>query len=109
MLHSEGQAHRLARSAVLPAFRAADPRMPAEVEGRYAELRGSRADGTPCDPAKEFCVPMVARATIDLLGCEDAVTPAPAVRPHSVPRYRGWWYGGPSAVLASWNWSVLVS
>ena len=76
MLHSEGQAHHTARSAVLPAFRAADPRMPAEVERRYAELRGSRAGGTPCDLAKEFCVPLVARATIDLLGCEDTVTPA---------------------------------
>ncbi|WP_159072418.1 cytochrome P450 [Streptomyces sp. CMB-StM0423] len=76
MLHSEGQEHRAARSAMLPAFRAADPRMPAEVAGRYAELRGSYADGTPCDLAAEFCVPLVARATIDLLGCEDTVTPA---------------------------------
>lgn len=76
MLHSEGQDHHAARSAVLPAFRAADPRMPAEVDRRYAQLRGSHADGTPCDLAKEFCIPLVAQATINLLGCEEAVTPA---------------------------------
>lgn len=75
MLHSEGQEHHTARSTVLPAFRAVDPRLPAEVGRRYAQLRRSHADGTPCDLAKEFCVPLVARATIDLLGCEDAVTP----------------------------------
>ena len=32
-----------------------------------------------------------------------AVASDPAARPHAVPRYRGWWYRGPSAVLASWN------
>jgi len=76
MLHSEGQAHHAARSAVLPAFRAADPLLPTEVERRYARLRGAHGDGTPCDLAREFCVPLVAQATINLLGCEEAVTPA---------------------------------
>ncbi|MFC4147960.1 cytochrome P450 [Micromonospora mangrovi] len=76
MLHSEGREHQAARSAVLPAFRATDPGMPAEVDRRYAQLRGAHDDGTPCDLAKEFCIPLVAQATINLLGCEDAVTPA---------------------------------
>ncbi|MEH0927104.1 cytochrome P450 [Micromonospora sp. CPCC 205558] len=76
MLHSEGQEHHAARSVVLPAFRAADPRLPAEVDRRYAELRGSPRNGTPCDLAREFCIPLVAQATINLLGCEESVTPA---------------------------------
>ncbi|MFG1811849.1 cytochrome P450 [Streptomyces sp. NPDC049040] len=75
MLHSEGREHHTARTAVLPAFRATDPRMPAEVGRRYRELRASHDGTTPCDLAKDFCVPLVAQATVNLLGCEDAVTP----------------------------------
>jgi cytochrome P450 len=44
---------------------------------RYATLRGS---GAPCDLAAELCVPVVATMTVDLLGCEDCVTPEQMAR-----------------------------
>lgn len=77
MLHSEGQDHRAARAAVLPAFRELGPAMRAEVTRRYAALRGS---GAPCDLAAQLCVPVVATMTVDLLGCEDRVTPEEMAR-----------------------------
>lgn len=76
MLHSEGREHHALRSAVLPAFRGAGSRPPDEVGALYEQLRGAHGDGAPCDLAEEFCIPLVAQATIDLLGCEELVTPA---------------------------------
>lgn len=75
MLHGEGQEHHVARAAVLPAFRVAGAQVRADADRLYAELRASRFGDSPCDLAAELCVPLVAKTTIDLLGCEDWVTP----------------------------------
>lgn len=75
MLHSEGLEHRVVRALVLPAFRAAGSWLRDEAARMYAGLRDSRPAGSPCDLVAEYCVPLVARATIGLLGCEEAVTP----------------------------------
>lgn len=75
MLHSEGQEHHVARAAVLPAFRAAGTQPRADAERLYSELRASRSDGSLCDLAAELCVPLAAMTSIDVLGCEDCVTP----------------------------------
>jgi cytochrome P450 len=80
MLHSEGQEHRAARAAVLPAFRAAGAQPRADAGRLYAQLRSSHSGGLPCDLAAEFCVPLVARTAIDLLGCEECVTPGQMAR-----------------------------
>lgn len=70
MLHSEGQEHRGARSRMLPAFRSLSPELFANIKTRYAALR----DAQPHDLVSDYCIPVVADATIDLLGLEDRVS-----------------------------------